>query len=108
RRAGRRGARLGRAALGNVSIQIGEGESPDTFVVAGRGELQIAILIETLRREGYELAVSRPEIIRREIDGRSCEPVEDVLAEAPEWATGVVVEGLASPRARIVSMEHRR
>jgi GTP-binding protein len=101
------GDRLRREALGNVSIQIEAGESPDTFVVAGRGELQIAILIETLRREGYELSVSRPEIIRREIDGRSCEPVEDVLAEAPEWATGVVVEGLASRRGRMVSMEQR-
>src|SRR5215468_795531 len=101
------GDRLRREALGNVSIQIEEGESPDTFVVAGRGELQIAILIETLRREGYELAVSRPEIIRREIDGRSCEPVEDVLAEVPEWATGVVVEGLSSRRGRMLAMEQR-
>jgi GTP-binding protein len=101
------GDRLRRESLGNVSIQIEEGESPDTFVVAGRGELQIAILIETLRREGYEFAVSRPEIIRREVDGRPCEPVEDVLAEAPEWATGVVVEGLSSRRGRMLSMEQR-
>ena len=101
------GDRLRREALGNVSIQIEAGESPDTFVVAGRGELQIAILIETLRREGYELAVSRPEIIRREIGGLGCEPVEDVLAEVPEWATGVVVEGLSSRRGRMLSMEQR-
>jgi GTP-binding protein len=101
------GDRLRREALGNVSIHIEPGEGPDTFVVAGRGELQIAILIETLRREGYELSVSRPEIIRREIDGRSCEPVEDVLAEVPEWATGVVVEGLSSRRGRMLSMEQR-
>ncbi len=101
------GDRLRREALGNVSIQIEPGEGPDTFVVAGRGELQIAILIETLRREGYELSVSRPEIIRREVDGRTCEPVEDVLAEVPDWATGVVVEGLSSRRGRMVSMEQR-
>ena len=101
------GDRLRREVLGNVSIQIDEGESPDTFVVAGRGELQIAILIETLRREGYEFAVSRPEIIRREVEGRACEPVEDVLAEAPEWATGVVVEGLSSRRGRMISIEQR-
>ncbi len=101
------GERLRREALGNVSIQIEPGEAPDTFVVAGRGELQIAILIETLRREGYELAVSRPEIIRREIEGRSCEPVEDVLASVPEWATGVAVEGLCSRRGRMISMEQR-
>jgi GTP-binding protein len=101
------GDRLRREALGNVSIHVDPGEGPDTFVVAGRGELQIAILVETLRREGYELAVSRPEIIRREIDGRTCEPVEDVLAEVPEAATGVVVEGLSSRRGRMVSMEQR-
>jgi GTP-binding protein len=101
------GDRLRREALGNVSIQVELGDAADTFVVAGRGELQIAILIETLRREGYELAVSRPEIIRREIDGKSCEPVEDVLAEVPEWATGAVVEGLSSRRGRMLSMEQR-
>jgi GTP-binding protein len=101
------GDRLRREALGNVSIHIEPGEGPDTFVVAGRGELQIAILIETLRREGYELSVSRPEIIRREIDGRACEPVEDVMAEVPEWATGVAVEGLSSRRGRMISMEQR-
>jgi GTP-binding protein len=101
------GDRLRREALGNVSIHIEPGEGPDTFAVAGRGELQIAILIETLRREGYELSVSRPEIIRREIDGRVCEPVEDVLAEVPEWATGVAVEGLSSRRGRMISMEQR-
>ena len=101
------GDRLRREALGNVSIHIEPGEGPDTFVVAGRGELQIAILIETLRREGYEFSVSRPEIIRREIDGRACEPVEDVLVEVPEAATGVVVEGLSSRRGRMISMEQR-
>jgi GTP-binding protein len=101
------GDRLRREALGNVSIQVEPGDAADTFVVAGRGELQIAILIETLRREGYELAVSRPEIIRREIDGKLCEPVEDVLAEVPEWATGTVVEGLSSRRGRMLSMEQR-
>jgi GTP-binding protein len=101
------GDRLRREALGNVSIHIEPGEGPDTFVVAGRGELQIAILIEPLRREGYELSISRPEISRREIDGRVCEPVEDVLAEVPEWATGVAVEGLSSRRGRMISMEQR-
>jgi GTP-binding protein len=99
--------RLRREALGDVSIQVEPGEALDTFVVAGRGELQIAILIETLRREGYELSASRPEIIRREIEGRLCEPVEDVLAEAPDWAAGVVVEGLSARRGRMLSMEQR-
>jgi GTP-binding protein len=102
------GERLEREALGNVSVQVERGEAADTFVVAGRGELQIAVLIETLRREGYEFSVSRPEIIRREIDGRSCEPVEDVVVEVPEAFTGVVLEKLSTRRGRMESMEQRR
>ncbi len=101
------GERLRREALGNVSILVEDADSPDTFVVAGRGELQLGILVETLRREGYEFSVSRPEIIRREVDGRSCEPVEDVVAEAPESCTGVIVEKLSSRKGRMLSMEHR-
>jgi GTP-binding protein len=101
------GERLHRETLGNVSIQVEPDETPDTFVVAGRGELQLAVLIETLRREGYEFGVSRPEIIRREIDGRSCEPVEDVVAEAPEAFTGAVVEKLSARKGRLVSLERR-
>jgi len=101
------GERLTREALGNVSIQLEPTDTPDTFVVAGRGELQIAVLIETLRREGYEFSVSRPEIIRREIDGRDCEPVEDVLAEVPEAFTGAVMEKLLARRGRMESMQRR-
>jgi GTP-binding protein len=101
------GDRLRREALTNVSIQVEPSDTPDTFVVAGRGELQIAVLIETMRREGYELSVSRPEIIRREIDGRSCEPVEEVVVEVPEAMTGVVIEGLSARKGRLVSLEHR-
>jgi GTP-binding protein len=99
--------RLRRESLGNVSIQVVPTEQPDTFEVAGRGELQIAILIETMRREGYEFSVSRPEIIVREIDGRRCEPVEDVVAEVPDWANGSVLEKLSARRGRIVAMESR-
>ncbi len=100
------GERLRREALGNVSIQVGETGATDTFDVAGRGELQIAVLIETLRREGYEFNVSRPEIIRREIDGVSCEPVEDVVADVPEAHSGGVMEQLAQRKGRLCSM-HR-
>jgi GTP-binding protein len=99
--------RLRREALGNVSIKIAPGESPDVFEVAGRGELQIGVLIETMRREGYEFSVSRPEIITREVNGRTCEPVEDVVAEVPEACAGVVMEKLAQRRGRLLSMEHR-
>ncbi|MDJ0869948.1 MAG: translational GTPase TypA [Myxococcota bacterium] len=101
------GERLRREALGNVSIRIEDTDSPETFDVAGRGELQIAVLIETMRREGYEFSVSRPEIITREIEGQRCEPVEDVVAEVPEAFAGSVMEKLASRRGRLVAMEGR-
>jgi GTP-binding protein len=101
------GERLEREALGNVSIEVSPSDQPDAFDVAGRGELQLAVLIETLRREGYELSVSRPEIIVREIDGKKCEPVEDVVIEVPELYAGVVMEKLSSRQGRMVSMEHR-
>jgi GTP-binding protein len=101
------GERLRREALGNVSIRVGETDQRETFEVAGRGELQIAVLIETMRREGYEFSVSRPEIIPREIDGRTCEPVEDVIAEFPEQYAGAVMEKLSTRRGRIEGMEIR-
>ena len=101
------GDRLRREALGNVSIRIEATEAADIFEVAGRGELQIAILIETLRREGYEFAVSRPEVIRREIDGVVCEPVEDVVVEIPERCAGAVMEKLAGRKGRMLAMEQR-
>ena len=102
------GDRLDREALSNVSIHIEDTGSRDLFDVAGRGELQISVLIETMRREGYEFAVSRPEIIPREIDGKACEPVEDVIAEVPEWAAGSVMEKLAQRKGRMTHMETRR
>ncbi len=99
--------RLEREALGNVSIGVEPADSPDTFEVAGRGELQIAVLIETMRREGYEFAVSRPEIILREIKGEKCEPVEDVAVETPELHAGSVMEKLSSRKGRLIGMEQR-
>jgi GTP-binding protein len=100
--------RLRREVLGNVSIRLEDEQSgADRFVVAARGELQIAVLIETMRREGYEFAVSRPEIILREVEGRTCEPVEDVSAEVPEAFAGAVMEKLSARRGRLVTMEHR-
>ena len=101
------GDRLRREALTNVSIRLAAGETTDTFEVAGRGELQIAVLIETMRREGYEFAVSQPQIIERTIDHQRCEPVEDVAAEVPQEATGAVLEKLGARRGRLVQMESR-
>ncbi len=99
--------RLRREALGNVAISVVESDRPETFLVAGRGELQLGILIETMRREGYEFSVSRPEIIAREIDGSRCEPVEDVVVEVPDTAAGSVMEKLAQRRGRMEAMEQR-
>ncbi|HEY8119768.1 MAG TPA: translational GTPase TypA [Myxococcota bacterium] len=99
------GERLEREALTNVSVRLEPSDSSETFQVAGRGELQIGILIETLRREGYEFSVSRPEIIPREVDGQLCEPVEDVIAEVPEQYAGAVLEGLAIRKGRMLDME---
>jgi GTP-binding protein len=101
------GDRLQREVLGNVSVKLEPSDFRDTFVVAGRGELLIAVLIETLRREGYEFSVSRPEIIQREIDGKICEPVEDVVIDVPDAYAGVVMEKLGGRKGRMTSMEHR-
>ena len=100
------GDRLRREALTNPSIRIGDTGRQDSFEVAGRGELQIAVLVETMRREGYEFAVSRPEIILREVDGRRCEPVEDVVIDVPDGSAGPVMEKLAERKGRMASMEH--
>jgi GTP-binding protein len=101
------GDRLRREVLGNVSIKLEDSDSRDVFTVAGRGELLIAILIETLRRESYEFSVSRPEIIQRTIDGKLCEPVEDVVIEVPEAYAGVVMEKLGARKGQLKSMDHR-
>ncbi len=99
--------RLEREALVNVSIDLRDGPSPESFEVAGRGELQLAVLIETMRREGYEFGVSRPQIIPREVDGVACEPFEEVCVEVPEAAAGTVMEKLSLRKARLTHMEPR-
>jgi GTP-binding protein len=96
--------RLERESLSNVSVEINQTDRQDTFSVAGRGELQISVLIETMRREGYEFAVSRPEIILRDIEGKSSEPVEQVVIDAPDAAAGSVMEKLSARKGRMISM----
>ncbi len=93
--------RLEREVLGNVSIRLEDTESPDIIEVAGRGELQLAVLIETMRREGYELQVSRPEVIVKDIDGKRHEPLERGVVDVPEDHVGTVTQALA-PRKGIV------
>jgi GTP-binding protein len=97
-------ARLYRELETNVSLRVEDGASADEFVVSGRGELHLAVLIETMRREGYELQVSRPEVITREIDGRTMEPVERLVIDTREEYIGAVSENLATRKARLANM----
>jgi GTP-binding protein len=96
--------RLEREAMKNLAIRVEPTESPDTFVVLGRGELQLAILVETMRREGYEMQLSNPEVVTREIDGQMMEPVELVVVDVPESFVGVVTERLSMRRGRMIKM----
>jgi GTP-binding protein len=96
--------RLKRELETNVSLRVEETESTDTFMVSGRGELHLGILIETMRREGYEFAVSRPEVIVRDIDGQAHEPFEKLLIDVPEEFMGSVIQDLGPRRAELVNM----
>ena len=95
--------RLQRELLSNISLRVEE-LSPDCFKVSGRGELHLSILIETMRREGYEFAVSRPEVILKEIDGQLCEPLEQLFIDVPEEYMGVVIEGIGQRRGELINM----
>ena len=100
------GERLQRETLGNVSLQVKETGRADAFEVCGRGELQMAVLIETMRREGYEFMVSRPRVITREQDGKILEPMERVFLDVPEDKVGVVTEKLSKRKGRMTHMEN--
>ena len=100
--------RLMKAGQQNVSIDIRDGATPDQFIVSGRGELQLAVLVETMRREGYELQLSKPEVITREIDGQMCEPTELLLIDVPEEYIGTVTEKLSPRLGRMRKMETPR
>ncbi len=96
--------RLQKELLTNVSIRVEETESTDSFRVLGRGELQLAILIETMRREGYELMAGKPTIVTREENGRRMEPLELLVIDVPENFTGIVIELVGSRRAEMTKM----
>ena len=96
--------RLLRETLKDVSLRVTEVENSDAFNVAGRGEMHLSILIETMRREGYEFQVSPPRVLTKEIDGKLCEPMERVVADVPENAVGAVMEKLSSRRGEFVQM----
>ena len=89
----------------NVSLRVKEADTPDSFEVSGRGELHLSVLIETMRREGFELLVSRPKVIFKEIDGVKCEPMERLVVNVPDDCVGNVIEKLGRRKAEMLNME---
>ena len=96
--------RLDKEILGNVAIRVEETDSPDQFKVSGRGELQLAILIEMMRRESYELQVSKPEAITRKVEGKTLEPIEAVVIDCPDEFIGVITEALGRRKGQMTKM----
>jgi GTP-binding protein len=97
-------ARLDQELVGNVSIRVRDTERPDAWEVQGRGELQLAVLVEIMRREGFELSVGQPQVVTREIDDRVCEPIERLAIDIPEDYVGVVTQLLALRKGRLEHM----
>ena len=89
----------------NVSLRVKDGATPDSFEVSGRGELHLSVLIESMRREGFELLVSRPKVIMKEINGEKCEPIELLVVNVPDDCVGTVIEKLGRRKAEMVKME---
>ncbi|AYO30202.1 translational GTPase TypA [Biomaibacter acetigenes] len=98
--------RLFKEAKSNVSLRVEETDSPDSFKVSGRGELHLSVLIETMRREGYEFQVSRPMVIIKEVNGKKMEPMESVVIDIPEEYMGVVMEKMGARRGQLTNMEN--
>ena len=96
--------RLERELIHNVALRVEEGTDPEKFKVSGRGELHLSVLIETMRREGFELAVSRPEVIFREVDGEVCEPYEQLTVDVEEKNQGAIMEALGTRKGELKNM----
>ncbi|NLP25906.1 MAG: translational GTPase TypA [Clostridiales bacterium] len=96
--------RLYKEVLKDVSIRVSDTETTDSFLVAGRGEMHLSILIENMRREGYELSVSTPRVLIKEIDGKKCEPIEQLIVDVPEESVGAVMEKMGTRKAELQSM----
>lgn len=96
--------RLERELIANVALRVEEGTDPEKFKVSGRGELHLSILLENMRREGFELAVSRPEVIFREIDGEVCEPYEQMIVDVEEQHQGAMMESLGTRKGQLKDM----
>jgi len=97
--------RLDRELIHNVALRVEEGDSPEKFIVSGRGELHLSVLIESMRREGFELGVSRPEVIQREIDGVIQEPFEEVVIDVESQHQGSIIEELSTRKGDMTNME---
>jgi len=98
--------RLFRETQSNLSIAVEDGQDGGTFVVTARGAMQIAILVETMRREGYEVLISRPNVIYKEIDGKRCEPFEQLWVEVPESELGAVMENINRRKGQVTNIQH--
>ncbi len=96
--------RLYRELLKDVSLRVSDTDSTERFAVAGRGEMHLSILIETMRREGYEFSVSTPKVLLKEIDGKTCEPMEKLVVDLPETAVGAVMQKLGPRKAELITM----
>ena len=97
--------RLEKELISNVALRVDPGDSPDKFIVSGRGELHLSVLIETMRREGFELAISKPQVIQKEVDGEIHEPYEQIVIDVEEIHQGSVMEELGPRKAELQSME---
>ena len=98
-------ARLYKELLKDVSLRVRDGDTTDAFLVAGRGEMHLSILIENMRREGYELSCSNPRVLYKEIDGKKCEPMEEVIIDVPEEYVGAVMEKLGARKGELSDMQ---
>lgn len=98
--------RLFKEARSNVSLRVEETDSPDRFKVSGRGELHLSVLIETMRREGFEFQVSKPTVIMKEVNGKIMEPIESVVIDVPEAYVGIVMEKMGMRRGQLLNMEN--
>jgi len=97
--------RLDKELISNVALKVVAGDSPDKFIVSGRGELHLSVLIETMRREGFELAISKPQVVQREVNGEIHEPYEQIVIDVEETHQGAIMEELGPRKAELQSME---
>ena len=97
--------RLDKELISNVALKVVQGESPDKFIVSGRGELHLSVLIETMRREGFELGISKPQVIQKEVNGEIHEPFEQIVIDVEEMHQGSIMEELGPRKAELQSME---